>query len=312
MKPHRPLTHGELLDELEPTVEASLNRHIATTSEWFPHLFVPYEEGRNYVKEPWQESDSRLPDVAQMALELNLLTEDNLPYYHLSIWDAFGREHPAWADWVRRWTAEEGRHAIVLRDYLTVTRGVDPEKLERERMMMVERGFYPGFVDLGPLDGVAFASVQELATRISHRNTGAITDDESVIALSARVATDENLHYVFYRDMVDAALQIDPSPMIEAIHRQITGFAMPGAGLPTFKERAKAMAKVGIYNLRIHHDQVLTPVVHQHWRLAEIEGLTDEAKAARDDIFAFMARLDRVASKLDEPDAPVIVGMENR
>jgi acyl-[acyl-carrier-protein] desaturase len=31
---------------------------------------------------------------------------------------------------IGRWTAEEGRHAIVLRDYLTVTRNVDPVALE--------------------------------------------------------------------------------------------------------------------------------------------------------------------------------------
>jgi acyl-[acyl-carrier-protein] desaturase len=33
----------------------------------------------------------------------------------------FGR-HAAWGEWDRRWTAEEGRHSIVIRDYLTVTR----------------------------------------------------------------------------------------------------------------------------------------------------------------------------------------------
>ena len=37
----------------------------------------------------------------------------------------------AWVNWVGRWTAEEGRHAIVLRDYLTVTRNIDPVLLVR-------------------------------------------------------------------------------------------------------------------------------------------------------------------------------------
>jgi acyl-[acyl-carrier-protein] desaturase len=302
---HRPLSNGEILDELEPIVAEGLNRHLASSGEWFPHEFVPYEEGRNYLAEPWRPSDSRLPDIAQTALEVNLLTEDNLPYYHLGLWDTFGH-HESWGEWVRRWTAEEGRHSIVLRDYLVVTRGVDPVELERGRMDMVQRGWYPGFAELGPLDGVAFTSVQELATRISHRNTGLVTADESAIKLTARVATDENLHYVFYRDLAQAALQVDPSAMMLAIHRQITNFQMPGAGMPGFADKARAMAKAGIYNLRIHHDQVLVPIVHSHWRLTEIDGLTDEAQRARDEILTHLERLDRVATKRGEPDAPAV------
>ena len=143
MTANRSVSSEALLHELLPTVERSLDRHVNAATEWFPHEFVPYEEGRNFIVEPWKPADSHLPDVAQMALEVNLLTEDNLPYYHLAIWRTFG-EDDVWGEWVRRWTAEEGRHAILLRDYLTVTRGVDPEKLEHGRMDMVQRGWqYP-------------------------------------------------------------------------------------------------------------------------------------------------------------------------
>jgi acyl-[acyl-carrier-protein] desaturase len=206
---------------------------------------------------------------------------------------------------VRRWTAEEGRHAIVLRDYLTVTRGVDPMTLEQGRMDQAMRGWYPDFAELGPLDGVVFTTIQELATRISHRNTGAITDDDTAERLCARVATDENLHYVFYRDMAIAALELDPNAMVEAMHRQITHFEMPGAGIPGFRDKAKAMARAGIYNLRIHHDQVLRPVLDKHWRLADLQGLSDRSQRLRDEIVAYVERLDRVAAKLGEPLGPV-------
>lgn len=300
----RPVSDEAVLHELMPMVGKSLDRHVGATNEWFPHDYVPYEEGRNFVKEPWEPSDSRLPDIAQTALEINLLTEDNLPYYHLALWRTFGDEE-AWGEWVRRWTAEEGRHAIVIRDYLTVTRGCDPMVLEQGRMDQALRGWYPAFAQQGPLDGVVFTTLQELATRISHRNTGAITEDETAEKLCSRVATDENLHYVFYRDMAVQAIELNPSAMVEAMHRQITDFAMPGAGIPGFKEKAKAMAQAGIYNLRIHLDQVLRPVLEKHWRLADIEGLTDEAEAKREAIFAHLARLDRVATKLDEPLGPV-------
>ena len=244
VSPRPPLSNEAMLHELLPMVEKALDRHVAATSEWFPHDYVPYEEGRNFVKEPWQPADSSLPDVAQTALEVNLLTEDNLPYYHLALWRTFG-EDEAWGEWVRRWTAEEGRHAIVLRDYLTVTRGVDPDVLERGRMDQALRGWYPQFAEQGPLDGVVFTTIQELATRISHRNTGEITEDETAQKLCARVATDENFHYVFYRDMAINAIELDPSAVVLAMHRQILNFAMPGAGIPGFRQKAKAMAKAG-------------------------------------------------------------------
>jgi hypothetical protein len=80
------------------------------------------------------------------SLFVNLLTEDNLPYYFRTIESMFGRDS-AWGTWVRRWTAEEGRHSIVLRDYLTVTRMIDPVALERARMHQVSGGEVP-VVDL--------------------------------------------------------------------------------------------------------------------------------------------------------------------
>ena len=204
---------------------------------------------------------------------MNLLTEDNLPYYHLALWGSFGKEG-AWGEWVRRWTAEEGRHAIVLRDYLTVTRGLDPVLMERGRMDQVSRGYYPenGGAFADPLDGVVYTTLQELATRIAHRNTGKYTDDPLIEKLTARIAVDENLHYVFYRELGAAALEIDPSSMVQAIKRQVFGFAMPGIDLPEFRAKALEMAKAGIYDLRIHRDQVVIPVLFTHWKIDQLDG----------------------------------------
>ena len=107
--------------------------------------------------------------MAKTALVVNLLTEDNLPSYHREIATRFGRDG-AWGTWVGRWTAEEGRHGIALRDYLVVTRGVDPVELERLRMEHMTHGYDSG--DKSILQAVAYVSFQELATRVSHRNTG--------------------------------------------------------------------------------------------------------------------------------------------
>ena len=89
-----------------------------------------------------------------------------------------------------------------------------------------------------------------------------------------RVAADENLHYLFYRDLVSAALEIDPSGMMEAIKRQVLSFEMPGTGIPDFAQHAKAIARAGIYDLGVHHDAILRPVVLGHWDVAGRQGLT--------------------------------------
>ncbi|MHB8512145.1 MAG: acyl-ACP desaturase [Actinomycetota bacterium] len=289
-----------MLKELEPIVGNSLDRHLSAAQEWFPHEYVPWEQGRNFIDHPWEPGDPTFSGVARTAMELNLLTEDNLPYYHLAIWDMFGGDGP-WGEWVRRWTAEEGRHSIALRDFLTVTREVDPVALERGRMDHVSRGFYPS--QMTPLDGLVYVTLQELATRISHRNTGSITNDERAEKLMARIAVDENLHYVFYRDVTSGAIAIDPSAAVCAMRRQVLGFSMPGLELPGFREKAISIAKAGIYDLRIHHDQVLVPVLHKQWKLTEIEGLNDEAEQAREDMIAFLGKLDEAASRYEERKA---------
>ncbi len=36
---------GQLLKELEPTVEENLNRHLGMAKEWMPHEYVPWSRG---------------------------------------------------------------------------------------------------------------------------------------------------------------------------------------------------------------------------------------------------------------------------
>ena len=285
-----------LLKELAPTVEDNLNRHLGVAQEWMPHEYVPWSEGRDFAMldgEPWAVEQSTLSPIARTALEVNLLTEDNLPSYHREVERAFGRDS-AWGAWVNRWTAEEGRHAFCIRDYLLVTRGVDPDELERARMQTMETGFDSGEKPL--LNVCAYVSFQELATRVSHRNTGRITEDPIAEQLLTRVAKDENLHMIFYRNIVEAALELAPGPTMRAIADEVVGFQMPGAVIPGFARKAVQMARAGIYDLRIHHDDIVMPLVRQ-WKLFELEGLDDEGEQARQELAAAIAELDEQATR---------------
>jgi len=286
----------DLLRELEPTAAKNLDRHLAISKEWMPHEYVPWSRGRDFDSEPYEPGQSTLGPVAQIAFEVNLLTEDNLPGYHREIVDGFGRDG-AWGTWVNRWTAEEGRHAIVMRDYLLVTRAVDPDALERGRMQQMQVGY--DAVGKDALRVMAYVSFQELATRISHRNTGRYTEDPIADRLLARVAADENLHMVFYRDCVTAALELTPSQMAIAIAEEVLGFEMPGTGIADFGRKAKQIAKAGIYDLRIHHDQVILPLL-THWGFFELEGLDPEAEQARTKVSEFLTALEGLARSYEQ------------
>ncbi len=293
------LDSAQLLAELEPTVEDNLNRHLGVAAEWMPHEYVPWSLGRDFAElggDPWEVAQSALSPIARTALEVNLLTEDNLPSYHREVERAFGRDS-AWGTWVNRWTAEEGRHAFCIRDYLLVTRGVDPVELERARMQTMEIGF--DSEDKPLLHVCAYVSFQELATRVSHRNTGRFTEEPIAEKLLTRVAKDENLHMIFYRNIVSAALQIAPDQTLRAITDEVVNFVMPGAVIPGFARKAVQMAKAGIYDLRIHHDDIVTPLLRQ-WGVFELEGLDEEGEKARDELAQAVGILDDQATRFTQ------------
>lgn len=301
------LTNVELLTELEPEVERLLNRHLAMFKEWNPHDYVPWSDGKNFYAldgQDWEPGQTQLPDVAQVAMVQNLLTEDNLPSYHREIAMNFGMDGP-WGQWVNRWTAEETRHSIALRDYLVVTRSVDPVQLEKLRLEQMTRGFSPGQNRQGDMfaeslfDSVMYVSFQELATRVSHRNTGKASNDTIVEQLMARVSHDENLHMIFYRDISAAGLDIAPNQAMKSVHRILRNFKMPGFTVPEFRRKAVIIAVGGIYDPRIHLDEVVMPVL-KRWRIFEREDFTGEAARMRDDLALLVKELEEASDKFDE------------
>jgi acyl-[acyl-carrier-protein] desaturase len=290
----------DLLIELEQVVEQNLNRHLATAKEWFPHEYVPWSDGTNFDGplggEPWAPEQSRLSDVARTSLIVNLLTEDNLPSYHHEIVTLFGRDG-AWGTWVHRWTAEEGRHGIAIRDYLLATRAVDPVELERARMAYMTLGYDSG--DKTPLEAVAYVSFQELATRVSHRNTGRACMDPIADQLLARISTDENLHMVFYRNLVQAAFDINPDEMMKAVANEVMNFEMPGANMANFRKNSTIIAKAGIYDLRLHHDEVVSPIL-RFWKVFDRTDFGPVGEKAREELAQFLVGLDAQATKFVE------------
>ena len=281
------MDNPELVEHLTARLEVGLALHLSRAQDWYPHTYVPWSQAKDFAELPWEEAQSRLAPPVRASVALNLLTEDNLPGYHGELSRLLGGGE-LWKTWLDRWTAEEGRHAIALRDYLTVTRSVDPVVLEQERMATVCGGFSAG--DKDGLHVIAYVSMQELATRVAHRGTGKLSGDPGLDRLLARISTDENLHMVLYRDLFAAALEVDPAAAMAALTDEVVGFQMPGTGIPGFLRRAAVVARAGIYDLAIHRDQVVAPLL-RFWEVFERD-LPPAAEVERDRLAAVMAEID--------------------
>jgi acyl-[acyl-carrier-protein] desaturase len=149
------------------------------------------------------------------------------------------------------------------------------------------------------LRSIAYVSFQELATRVSHRNTGRVTNDPVADQLLARVATDENLHMVFYRNLLQAAIALAPDQAMRAITDVVTSFEMPGANIAGFQRKAVEIAVAGVYDLRQHRDDVLMPVL-KYWKIFDLESLSPEGEQARTELADFLDKLETQASSFEE------------
>lgn len=288
-----------LLLDLEPVVEVELNRHLRQAKEWFPHEYIPWSLGEDFAGplegKEWTPEEQRFSDVARTSLIVNLLTEDNLPSYHREIASFLGLDGP-WGHWVGRWTAEEGRHGVAIRDYLLVTRSIDPIALERARMVHMTEGFKA--IHPGVLAGLSYVSFQELATRVSHRNTGIATGDPIAEQLLARIALDENLHMIFYRNLMEAAFDLTPDATMRAVTASVRDFAMPGNGIEGFTRKAVEIAVAGIYDIRQHKDEVLMPVLRK-WRVFERADFGAEGEQARIELSVLLEDMEVAADRFE-------------
>ena len=232
------------------------------------------------------------------SIYVNLLTEDNLPYYTCSLFDHAPKDHPI-REWNHQWTMEENRHSMVMRDWVHVSRCIDPTLLEDGRRVQMRKGEVPHpptFADL-----ICYVSFQERATQIAHRNTGAHLpkDDRMGRNILGLIAGDETKHYLFYRDLAQAAFLIDPSAMMIATLRQISGFAMPGTGIPNFTRHAVRIAREGIYGLSQYVRDVVTPVLAL-WDVSHLENLSADAEHARTELAEVVARLAASVDRLSQ------------
>ena len=233
--------------ELEPVVDTELSRHLATEEAWYAHDYVPFEQGENFAflgGTDWDASSVTLPKSVTDALEILLITKDNLAGYHRELVEHFILEDK-WGRWLGRWTAEEHLHAIVLRNYLVVTRNFDPTANEDVRVEHVMKGYRAD--QLSQIETLVFMALFERAHAVYCRRLAERIDDPVLKSLMERIAADEERHEVFFANLVRWCLQYDEAETVAAVARRAAGLQVIGADIDAYQDKVRAVADAGIF-----------------------------------------------------------------
>jgi acyl-[acyl-carrier-protein] desaturase len=233
--------------DLEPVVAENYQRHIDSADEWFAHDYVPFDQGRNFAflgGEDWKPSEVTLPAHVVDALEILLIVKDNLAAYHRELVEHFILDWK-WGRWIGRWTAEEHIHAVVLRNYLVVTRNFDPSANEDVRVAHVMKGYRAD--QLTQIETLAFMAFFERAHGVFCRRLAEQIEEPTLRSLVERIALDEERHELFFTNLLRHCLELDEAQTLRAVATQAAAAQTPGADVLAYADKRAVVADAGIF-----------------------------------------------------------------
>src|ERR1700694_55305 len=236
-----------LILELEPVVAENYERHIDTADIWYAHDYVPFDQGENFKflgGHDWDPSQVTLPKPITDALEILLITKDNLAGYHREMVEHFILEEK-WGRWIGRWTAEEHLHAIALRESLVVTREIDPTANEDVRVEHVMKGYRADHYT--QVERLVFMAFFEREHAVFCRNLEAQITEPVLKGLIGRIATDEERHEEFFANLVAHCLTYSRDETIEAIAHRAAELGVVGGDIDAYADKIANMSEAGIF-----------------------------------------------------------------
>ncbi|ODR03802.1 acyl-ACP desaturase [Mycobacterium sherrisii] len=233
--------------ELEPVVEANMDRHLNTEDIWFAHDYVPFDRGENYAflgGRDWDPSSMTLPRPLTDACEILLLIKDDLAAHHREFVEHFILED-WWGRWIGRWTAEEHLHAIALREYLVVTREVDPTANEEARVRYVMQGYRADHYS--QIETLIYMALTERTHAVFTRNLAAKLEEPILAGLVDRISRDEARHEEFFANLVAHCLEYRRDETIAAIAARAAELQVVGADIEEYQDKVQNVAAAGIF-----------------------------------------------------------------
>lgn len=233
--------------ELEPIVEAEMDRHLSTDDIWFAHDYVPFDRGENYAflgGRDWDPSSMTLPRAYTDACEILLLLKDDLAAHHRELVEHFILEN-WWGRWLGRWTAEEHLHAIALREYLVVTREVDPTANEEARVQYLMQGYRADTYT--QVETLVYMALTERTHAVFCRNLAAKLEEPILAGLVDRIARDEVRHELFFSNLVAHCLTCTRDETVAAIAKRAADLQVVGADIRAYQDKVQNVAAAGIF-----------------------------------------------------------------
>jgi acyl-[acyl-carrier-protein] desaturase len=261
--------------ELEPVVGENLVRHIATEEPWYAHDYVPFEQGENFAflgGKDWDPSSVTLPKHVTDALEILLITKDNLAGYHRELIEHFILDDK-WGRWLGRWTAEEHLHAVAVRNYLVVTREIDPSANEDVRVEHVMKGYRAD--SYTQIETLAYMALLERAHGVYCRNLEAQITEPVLKKMVGRIARDEERHSEFFANLVAYCVSSKRDETIDAIAKRAAGFEAIGADIDAYRDKVRLVAESGIFDDAARR-KVISDLVAE-WGVADVPALAEFA-----------------------------------
>ncbi len=277
----------DLILVLEKALPELTEEHERAAITWNPHDLVPWDEGRNYAflgGTDWEASDSTVPEAIGVAVLALVLTKDNLPSFHRIL----GVNFPPFSEWralVGRWTAEDNRHSIALRDHLIVTRAVDPEWLEKLRLSHVTQGYEQNEKSrsMSPAACLAVMAVHEnLSTWFASRLADDV-ESESLTGILRNVATDDAVQASTFTNFLNAALTAQPDATVVAVEEAFSLNRPIGSDIADLADKIHLIPES--YTGAEAFRQAATALV-DGLGLRTLDGLGADAEAARQKLLA--------------------------
>jgi len=310
----------EVMLTLEKNIDSFLTDYLIPPEKiWQPSDFLPNPQANSFMNEVEEirELSKDLGDDFWISLVGDMITEEALPTYESWLMDLDGisqhEEHGdnGWAQWIRKWTAEENRHGDVLNKYIYLSGRVNMREVEVTTQHLIADGFDIG-TSRDPYKNFVYTSFQELATYVSHNNVAKIARKAGMKNLGKMckiIAGDEMRHHKAYTEFVRQIFAVDPSEMMLAyfdmMKMKITmpamhlreSFEAKGSLFDRFSEIAQ---RAGVYTSFDYVD--IMRKLNKAWDIDKITGLNADAEKARNYLMKLPDRMERIAERIVIPD----------
>ena len=285
------MPHYDILPSLEPQIAQLLTQHKEASRkiDWSYHDYLPLD-----AFQPSSSRDGPLSTIAYSAVETALLTEANLPWYTVAIFECFKTSPPPLQEFARIWTAEEDQHTTLLETYLLLTNSGDHERRRLLRKSILSSGWPHDLI--GPFEGIVYTTIQETQTRAFYIEAARTceADHADLARALRRIAKDESLHATFYRETVKAHLDADSSYILP-LARVMMRFQMPGYVIPDYDQRHALLTRHVFGPL--HYSRGVIEPLCNYWDVDRRSPASPEVSQAQRELRVFRAALRRMVRR---------------